>query len=128
MTQETGIELIDKRLDAMADKLSELAAQYGPEVTDAVLAVTRLQGFEYLIYGVLFFIPSFLIARYAWYSFLKEGYKNKDIDEIGPGLIIGAVSTLGFLITASNLFDIWVWVAIFEPKLFIAHKILSGLL
>ncbi len=128
MTQETGVQLIDNRLQAIADKLADLAEQYGPEVTDAMLAVTRLQGFEYLIYGVLFLIPSVIIGLFAWYKFLKSGIKNKDIDEIGTGLLLGTVSALGFIITGSFLFDIWTWVAIFEPKLAIARKLLEGVL
>ncbi len=128
MTQETGLQILDKRLDAIADKLEQLAAQYGPEVTDAMMSVTRLQGFEYLIYGVLFIIPSFIIAVFAWRKCIKPGMKNKDIDQMGPGLMMGAVSAMGFIVAGGHLFDIWVWVAIFEPKLAIARKLLEGVL
>lgn len=129
--EDKAIELMDKAADgveALTVKLAEIGAQYGPEVVDAGLAVARLTAGAELFWGLWLLVLG-LVSLYI----LKRGYKEcKDYegevwDSPMPFLVI-----IPTFVSASTIFpalfrfaNIWNWVGVVEPKLWIAHRILG---
>ena len=129
-----AVELMDKAangVEALSAKLATIAEQYGPEVVDAGLAVARITAVRELVFA---FIGWVTVAVFIGVCFLvwkkTESWKQDDVRGVARcSTIIGAiagttlVSFFGF--GAPRFFDVWTWVGVFEPKLWIAHRILG---
>lgn len=136
--EQKTVELLDKAEKGVAlltDKLAEIGQQYGPQVVDAGLAVARIEAAQGLVLGVPLVCVAIAAARYApsQFALSSEITKAKDErygrDEEVSTFIRGVVSTgvggvcgvWGLILTL----DLWRWVGVLEPKLWIAHKILG---
>lgn len=119
------VEIIDKSQAAiatLADKLTEMAKQYGPDVADGALQMARIDAANHLLPSLvaLFLAPAFYVTARKlnpedWHQPSLRGLAT-----IGAGLGC-AVSTL----VSFGIFDLWQWVGIFEPKLWLAKRILG---
>lgn len=125
--EDRAIEVIDKALDGidkLSNMLSEVAVQYGPDVVDAALTVVRISGAGELIIGFVV-----LISAIIYFCKLKSlwGWAIKKDDE--AHCLIPIFGTVGAVITAIVgliiLINPWYWVAVIEPKLWVAHQILK---
>lgn len=130
----------DEAVATVADKLGDkalqylqsfedLAKQYSPDVVDAGLNIVRVYGAQELILGIL------CIALLLYIFFKAKAAVIKDLNKGGYSsggnvlpIIIGA-SLLGIfpVAQATAVFSIWNWVAVFEPKLYLAYKIFGKL-
>lgn len=114
----------DKALQYLTS-FEELAKQYSPDVIDAALTVVRLHGLQNALQAILVFgalcVGVFLV---------RKGVRMKDIDSgavyFMPGFILTLV--MGISALTSNAFSLWPYIAIFEPKLYIAYKIFGRFL
>jgi H+/Cl- antiporter ClcA len=116
-------------IKAFADKLGNLAEQYSPEVVDAALAMARIDAIQTLVPGVVCGA-----IGYALYRVLKKAWPwiGEELRKHGPDpsamvtLIFGG-GGVGALILAAvlQLANVWAWVGIFEPKLWVAKRILG---
>lgn len=114
-------ELAEKnltRLDGYADSLEELTKQYAPEVVDASLMVVQINGIQSLLLGLLL-----SIITYCLYKAIRLIIKHEHAEEGAAILVAFVLFTLGG--AGFYLFNIWNWVAIFEPKLYIAKEVLD---
>jgi hypothetical protein len=133
--EDKTVEIMDKAMigaEKLTEKMAELAVQYGPDVVNAGLSVAQYQATQQLIYGTLMCTAS-LGVMYAAYWLLgyckrlneeKGQHEPREIFSVVSGLYFG----LGLVLMAwggVKLFNIWNWVGIFEPKLWIAHRILE---
>ena len=127
--------MADKFSDAAAialDKLTNLAEKYGSEVTDAALLAVRVNGASSLVLGVLA-LTFAAGAAYAAYWFGKkvnetlkdDPYGSGDVPLMAASIVAGFVSAVAGLIGSTMLLDVWNWVAIVEPKLWIAKRLMG---
>lgn len=146
-------EKVISMLDALQSGVAHIGDQvvkYSPDVADAALWVVRIDGLGSLLVGVLGFvaiaIAVLLFRRAVWhtvqYKIARELYwrtngKEEQIHKstadthdfwkfmlMTCGFIMGGVG-----LTASfQIMQIWNWVAVFEPKLYIVKQIIDAAL
>ncbi len=104
-------------LDALQNGAMEIGGQmvkYAPDVAATALMVTRIDGIQWMVVTVVALILGFGLIWLA--------IKIEDHDATGPVVGFGlGVSIFGLF----NFLNIWNWIAIFEPKLYIAHQIIN---
>ena len=146
-------EKIVSMLDALQSgvvHVGEQVVKYSPDVADAALWVVRIEGVSALIYGVIglfaIAIAIILFRKYLWHNSQytaefklycsKQGveeriHRNNANNHYFWRLAFG-FSALGFTFVGfgflKKLLDIWNWVAVFEPKLYIAKQIIDAAL
>lgn len=135
------MEKTDAAVATVADKLGdkalqylssfeELAKQYSPDVVDAGLTVIRINALGDIIVGLVGIAVAFVVWKIFKRVRAERGkeyfHRNEAICIIG-----GAISFFGgiasFVMILFGLFNIWVYVALFDPKLYIAYKIFGKL-
>ena len=124
---------IETKSVELLDKFEALATQYTPEVIDAAEAAVRVTAISNLVYGVIAIATACgtcFLATKATSFFIKRREEDGPWSdwEIGIVLsaIIGVVSGTVFTLSGvTGLFSLWNWVAIFNPQLALAHKILG---
>jgi hypothetical protein len=126
-------KLIDM-LDALqngAVKVGETVVKYSPDVADAALWVVRIDGIQSLITGLIFLIVIFPLwswQKRLWQWGSKIGW---DSDDAQMGFAFGSAPLVaGIVISAvvvkKTLLNAWVWIAVFEPKLWLAKQIIDA--
>jgi len=121
-----GIE--EKAVEIM-DKLDKLATQYAPDVMESALAAVQVSAVGNLVMSVaaiLFVVVvGYVCLKYWRHSHTDESsYESETICEAITVVYI----VLGFIVLAVciiQISDVWNYVAIFNPKLALAHKILG---
>ena len=137
--ENKAVEVMDKAMDGV-DKLTvmlgEVAERYGPEVVDAALNVARVSAGAALVYaavGVGLIYSLFRIGIPLTYKYRASlSKKNRSEEEFWfpviviwiPVLFITAGVSLGAL-RMLQIFNVWNWVGLIEPKLWIAQKVLG---
>ena len=130
MTDKT--QGVEEKLVSMLDALEKGAVhvgdavvKYSPDVAEATLLVVRIDGVQNIVTGLICAVLAFLSAK-ACVKWLKAS----DGDDVYIPLIASALITA--LVTTQvdffNLIDVWNWVAIFEPKLYLAKQIIKAAL
>jgi hypothetical protein len=130
-TEATNIiadKLGNKALEYLAS-FEELTKQYAPDALEAALTVVMLGGVQNVVFGVMGLAA---LASGAWliHKGYTRGIQHHNFDA-GAGFFApgGALVVLGVVtILASGLLSLWTYVAIFEPKLYIAYKLFGRLL
>lgn len=125
-------DLESKAVDIL-NKMEALTTQYAPDVTEAAFMAVRVSGIGDLIICVVLVlfgsIGIYMSGRFKKFCEKKKeeapGYSSWG--EVGEVIVIFAIAFGGTssLIGAICMFDIWLWVAIFNPELAMAHKILG---
>jgi len=121
-------------LNLVFDKVDHLVTQYGPAVGSAVMASIQVDGGTCLIRGVVY-CGAIVGVLYGGKIGLKHWASN--VDDFDSSWVAGMVMTFGAVavtilgcLAASELLDPWNWVAMFSPKLWLAHmavlKVLGG--
>jgi len=122
----------DKAVDLL-DKLDNLAMQYTPEVMDAALGAVSMSAISELMTTVAMLLVAGIIAaasRWFWkFAIRKEEECERCNDwdgarAVGTTCSIFVISILS-VVSIFRLVDVWVWTAIFNPKLALAHQILG---
>ena len=124
---------VEKVMDFLGEKgqqyvaaMEEITKQYAPDVANAILAVVRINGIQELfqVLGCFFFAG--ICAFVAKLSY-KKCHGNIYSDLCGPMVIFGIMgATVTGVVGIVNAIDVWMWVAIFEPKLRLAKDIISA--
>lgn len=128
--EEKAIEVIDKAMDGvekLSNMLSDVAVQYGPEVVDAALTVVRISGAGNIVVGLtLAILPLFFFCNIK--NLWKWALKHETSSDSGS-LVLVVLSGMGCvassIVSFIMLINLWTWVAIIEPKLWVAHEILK---
>lgn len=108
-------------LDALQNGVITVAGQtikYAPDVMQAALSVTVINGVQDLMFSIIF-----LLALIIFVFILIFGIKQVKLNQFNDGWqafgVVGCFfSSVCFLISICN---VWMWVEIFNPKLYIAH-------
>lgn len=137
--EEKTVEVIDKAMDGMDQltiMLAEVAEQYGPEVVDAGLAVARISAGAALVHAAIGLALIYALFRLGIPLTLKFRAMLPEHDQndfefifpigfswgiVGGGTMIAAFAGFG----AEGFFNLWNWVGLVEPKLWIAHRVLG---
>lgn len=127
--EDKAVDIMDKAMvgaERLTEKLAELAAQYGPDVVNAAIEVARITALRPIIGGAVCAVVSYVLLRFS----IKAFQTAKADDWDNPVYIVGCgfsgIISSGFGTAAAiYLFDVWNWVGVFEPKLWIAHRILE---
>ena len=127
------MDSLEQKAVDILDKLEKLTTQYAPEVLDAAASAVRVTGIGNIITGIGSMVSAAIViwiaknfANICRKKKEEEGYMSEW--ELGMGLslavggITGSVLSIVFLF---RLLNIWNWIAIFNPKLALAHKILG---
>lgn len=128
--ENKAVEILDKSQAAIAtfaDKLTDLTKQYGPDVADAALQMARIDALSTMVPATFVLVGSFIVAKWYWTN-CKAWMRGPSSDEVAivMGGILGGLCLATFSAWALvQLLDIWRWVGIFEPKLWLAKRILG---
>lgn len=123
-------KIFDKLVDVvelLSTKLTEVAKEYGPDLIDTALMVIRLDGGSEIFYGFLLLTISFLVIKFVALPAYKKCIETdwECVPSI-PITIIGfAVAILLAIPGMIQAFSFWSWVALIEPKYYVAHKIVD---
>jgi len=124
---------LEQKTIELLDKFDKLATQYTPDAINAAISAVQVSAIGSLIWGVIGCFCAYgfwwIATHFTQYSRNKkqeDGYMSDwefgiAIGYIGGGIVTGFIA----LFAVSELFEIWNWVAIFNPKLALAHKILG---
>lgn len=141
--EDKTVELMDRAADAVeafAVKLGQLSTEYGPEVGDAALWVARIDAGSGLFYGLIIFCMSIflwfwvrppLISKNREMNSLriKENHRYscpvEDMCYAFGYFIIPFFSGAFFILSIVMLSNIWRYVGIIEPQLWIAKRVLG---
>jgi hypothetical protein len=136
MTDKT--QGVEEKLVSMLDALEKGAVQvgdavvkYSPDVAEATLAVVQIDAAGKLIIGTLCTIAAYVayrVARWGIKEFVNDMVGAED-GLIAPSIVFGVLFFVPpFIGAIIYLADIWNWVAIFEPKLYLAKQIIKAAL
>src|SRR5882672_5024564 len=118
------VEVLDS-LQKGVSKLGKEVVKYGPVAVDTTLSVVRINGLANLIPGILSLIIFLIMVLLGVHCFpLKE-----DSGSFVLGLIISIIG--GFIsgcFACAVLSDIWIYVQVFNPKLYIAKELVEKIL
>ena len=125
--------MVEEKIVSILDQLEALAKQYSPEVLDSAIDVVRMTGISNILEGVICGLASagcFFLSLYLFRFFSVKEKEEQSLDapwELFKVMIVifGAVSVIIFTTACFvNVFDAWSWIAIFDPKLALAKKVL----
>lgn len=128
---ENGIGLLDK----WADKLGEVISQYGPDAADMALELGRIGAIHVIASGVGNAVVSAGLAYVVFRLGIvvrdenkKDIFKQRDGVLVG-GFIGGAIAAVGSVLAGavaiSQISNVYAWVGLFRPEIFLAAKALG---
>lgn len=121
----------DKALQYL-DLFEQAVVKYSPDAVEAVLMVTRVHGLSIIIPALVALLVGIVVGVWG-VRFIRKGFAlQKQHEEGFPHVVGGAcmffVSILFLGESLSKLLNIWNWVAIIEPKLWLAYKMFDKVL
>jgi len=117
--------MLEEKLVELIEEAEVLATQLTPQAIELGKSIAVIEGIDNLVCGVAFASASFICFKVVK-AFIKRGEENHSAQE---ECAIGAIAS-GFVgvITAIpalyQLFNVWNYVAIINPVLYIAHKVI----
>lgn len=125
-----AIEKVLSGLEGTVTKIGELTAQHGEAVVELALGVARVQAGGQLLMGFALLIETLLAVLF--YAMLCKRFwgKSKDPGDskfclAALGVPLGISHVFIFAAALERLFNLWNWVGLFEPKLYLAKMALS---
>ena len=123
-------DVIENKVVSMLDALQNGAVEIGnqlvkytPDVIQAALGVTMITGIQELVYGVIWLGLFIYFYRY-WSSNKFSGFDAPTIQDAKLGGA-GLMSIISIMVVLTQLGNVWNYVAIVNPKLYIAHEIVE---
>lgn len=113
-------DLESKAVELLA-KFDDLATQYTPEVVDAALSVVQVNGISSILFGISLII----IVVFADVLRVKVFSKLNNQDKQVWSFFALVFMTISSIMAFFYLTSVWTWVAIFNPKLALAHQLLG---
>lgn len=122
---------MDKTLETAANLATQLFSsaeslvnKYGPTVVDTVLWVTRIEALNKLAIGfIALAVLIFLVKKlFTWAnSGDPEVYENEGL--IVVGVVLGGFGAIvSFIVACIMLLNIWNYVAVVKPELYLTKK------
>lgn len=145
--EDKAVDIMDKAMvgaEKLTEKLAELAQQYGPDVVNAGIEVARLTAAGSLLQAIGWALAGAALSAISVRLYRRAVKRDEEMRaakefaapafsltdywslerKIPSGLFAGAAA-FAFVCTGTRLFNIWNWVGVVEPKLWIAHRILE---
>lgn len=134
------LDKLSEGAEAVVAKLGTMAEKYGPEVVDSALWVVRVNGIQELVsrlaigvfFGAVFYVLARKVAAHIAENKARVAAKGRafDVTDCDPFVVVfiggsAAISGVGAAIALIGMTDVWRWVAIFEPKLWVAKRLLG---
>lgn len=124
--------MLEEKVVHLLNQLENLSKQYTPEVFGVAVSVIQVNGITEILGGLLVIVLAVAVGYISLrlYKYAGQKYEEdymSDWNEV-QGVVqwIGLVITVSLLVIASCfLFDIWNWIAIFNPKLALAKTVLK---
>lgn len=120
---------IEQKLVELIDKFENLSAELAPEVVEVGLTAARIAAGQELVYGVLALVVA---GVFLWFPFkVWAGLYDADDtpDDIAFVVFTTGASSLPTLIATiialANLLNIWNWAGLFDPRLWIAARVMG---
>lgn len=126
-TTDTANKLIDvasQKMDAFGTKLDHLAHQYGPEIMNGALQVARIDALNAAVFETAYLIMCVIAIYFVVKLTSKWAFEHAEESD-GWSLLAVGFFTFVPLGIFFYLLNVWPYVGIFEPKLWLAHKLLS---
>ena len=118
---------IEFNVDQALQKLGELVEKHGPQAVELAANVVRVNALSDLVGGTIIAGCAVALAGASRWCFLR----NEKVGSMGEWQIgtvtFGAGSLVISVWAALALFDPWLWVGLFDPKLKLAHDVLARL-
>lgn len=135
---DEAITKLTTAMETAIKTLGTLGEKYGPEVVDAALSVIRINGaanvFQGLValavavvafkYGRSLLVRGNEISRTYWLPSTPSSAPSGTPQQVS-GVVLLVASGVGALAAFFTLTNIWHLVAIFEPKLWVAKRLLG---
>jgi len=115
---------IEDVVASFAGKLEALVVQHGGEAWELALLTARVDAASHLLWGLMSLIAGIVLYKLSRYSYNKAEADNSE----GWGfacIISGGCGAFAVIACFINWVNLWVWVGVFEPKLWLAYKILE---
>jgi hypothetical protein len=112
--------------ERIAAALRDLAAAHGDQVVDLTLAAARVDAISQVFGPVIGVIVTGAILAVSYV--LRKSVKTwLNGDEIVLGIYLTTVvcSGVGFLIALTQTVNIWAWAGAYDPRLWLAAKVLG---
>ena len=124
---------IETKAVELLDKLENLATQYTPEVVDAATQAVQITAIGNIISGFVSAIIMVLVFKLSKKTIsycIKKKEEGGRYSDWEVGIVISSVVGVVlcvFLAGAAfvSLTDVWNWVALINPELALAHKVLG---
>lgn len=113
--EQTSVELLEK--------FENFAINFSQEAIDVSMTVIQVNALNTLWISCFVLVTMIIIMRYS-YKYTKSDDEIKLV--AGTSIFIFCCVIVIFLMTI--LLDMWTWIALFNPKLALAHKLLNSLI
>lgn len=123
------VEMLDA-LQSGVVKVGEQVVKYSPDAANAALWVVRIDGIQALIYGLIALIASIVFAfkAVAFWRWCTKHLDRSDGGSVVFGVIVSVFFSTLFGYSLAKVLCIWNWIAVIEPKLWLAKKIIASVL
>lgn len=120
---------LENKAEDMLDKLNSVMTEYAPVVKDSAVEMMRINAVGELVVAFLV-IATFMCVMMGLYSkrkFIKDRFKSYDDNSIVVVVVVIVITLTGLAYSISAIammLNHWNWIALFDPELALAHKIL----
>lgn len=113
-------------MDELAKRMMELAEKVGPEAMAAARGAVRVEAYSTLVSTICFIIAAFVFYKAAIYLWAYQSTSQYSMGEskFFAGILFTTVVILVW-IAVWNVIDPWTWVALNNPDLWLAKKVLK---
>lgn len=129
------IEMLDS-LQHGAVHVGDKIVEYSPQVANAALWVVRIDGMQALLNGFIALIGCLLLFKWTrkGFKWFRDGLDDdSDSEETAGKFFVGLAVPVGLffpfgIVVSNNLLNIWVWIQVIEPKLYLAKRIIDAVI
>lgn len=116
-------------MDQLAQKLVEIIDKIQSPGVDLAIASMRVDGVQTVVGGVIAgAVVLALVYLTRWlYSKLDDAKHDTEFIIVLGVLLAGLAALACAFCSITSLCDVWAWVSLFNPKLALAHQLVSGL-
>lgn len=122
---------IQFNIDAALAKLGDLVAKHGLDAVNLAAQVVQVNAIDTLVSGLGYATIGGALFMAARFSLRRLQAMDSSYDgALGWGLALGSTSAATLLLAyfaVACLTNVWAWVALFNPKLALAHDVLAKL-
>jgi len=120
-TVEYTTQWLDGKFNVITGAFTQAASKYGHATLDLVLNYARIDAINHLITG-FFWLLMFITAIIIFIIFIKKAAKENNELFFAIGVSSLILSFGSFLATVTILLNVWNWVGIDHPEIYLVHQ------